>query len=253
MTTSGSSPEHSRTGPLSALPDEWRRFFAFVRHPMLPPRAVGFGLVPAARTAIMLGLDLAAMALLLTIAVAVSKLFGELPSNALNNLEIGIRWLLIIVIGGPVSEELIFRSWLSGRPGHLQAIGCIIAALVVAVAAMRVIGGLPGSLIAVVCLLTGLGVGIAFAVRGRKRAAWAWFQRHFRWFYLASTICFALSHLANYQAGNAAMLLPLVIPQFVTGLMLGYVRVNYGLWASIALHAAHNALFIGMALLFGQM
>ena len=38
--------------------------------------------------------------------------------------------------------------------------------------------------------------------------------------------------------------LPFTLPQFVVGLMLGHVRVRYGLWASVLLHAAHNSLFV---------
>ena len=44
-------------------------------------------------------------------------------------------------------------------------------------------------------------------------------------------------------------LLPLVLPQFVIGAILGYTRVTYGLWASILLHALHNGAFISLVLL----
>ena len=46
-----------------------------------------------------------------------------------------------------------------------------------------------------------------------------------------------------------AMALPLVLPQLVTGTMLGYLRVHYGLWASIMLHALNNGAFISLVLL----
>ena len=38
--------------------------------------------------------------------------------------------------------------------------------------------------------------------------------------------------------------LPFTLPQFVVGLMLGHLRVRYGLWASVLLHAMHNGLFV---------
>ena len=43
-------------------------------------------------------------------------------------------------------------------------------------------------------------------------------------------------------------LLPLVLPQFILGAMLGYLRVHYGLWTAIALHMIHNGLIITIVL-----
>ena len=46
-----------------------------------------------------------------------------------------------------------------------------------------------------------------------------------------------------------AVLLPLVSPQLVVGSILGYVRVHYGLWASMMLHGLHNGAAVGAVLL----
>lgn len=74
------------------------------------------------------------------------------------------------------------------------------------------------------------------------------FRRNFRWFYLGSALAFASVHLVNFGEGAAMILLPLTLPQFLLGLILGYARVQFGLWACILLHAAHNALFLGLIL-----
>jgi hypothetical protein len=76
----------------------------------------------------------------------------------------------------------------------------------------------------------------------------AFFARHFRWFYWGSALAFAGIHLSNFTEGNALFLLPLTLPQLLLGLILGYVRVHFGIWANTAFHAAHNSLFIGLVL-----
>ena len=74
------------------------------------------------------------------------------------------------------------------------------------------------------------------------------FRRNFRWFYLGSALAFASVHLVNFSGGMALFLLPLTLPQLLLGLILGYARVQFGLWSCILLHAAHNALFLGLIL-----
>ena len=73
-----------------------------------------------------------------------------------------------------------------------------------------------------------------------------WFAKAFPVFFWLSVLSFALVHLANFEEGGAVLFV-LVLPQFVLGTMLGYVRTRVGLWAAIALHAAHNATALGIA------
>ena len=70
-------------------------------------------------------------------------------------------------------------------------------------------------------------------------------------FYWLSTAGFACVHLLNFDEGSLYVLLPLVLPQFVTGSILGYLRVHYGLWAAMLLHALHNG--TAMVLVFAGM
>ncbi|MGB7525052.1 MAG: CPBP family glutamic-type intramembrane protease, partial [Castellaniella sp.] len=68
-----------------------------------------------------------------------------------------------------------------------------------------------------------------------------------------AALAFAAVHLFNFRLNAMALvLLPLlVLPQWVTGLVLGWMRVRRGLGASIALHAIFNGgplLLIGLIL-----
>jgi len=69
-------------------------------------------------------------------------------------------------------------------------------------------------------------------------------------FYL-SAIFFALIHTTNFGSNNPIFyLIPiLVLPQFIMGLFLGYLRVRYNFMLGYLMHAIHNAIFITVALL----
>ncbi len=219
---------------------EWRRFFAFVRRPELPATAGGFGAANFVAVLRMLALDQLAMLGLIVLAGTVVAIGVDLPETALAKLEWTPLIVFMIVVGAPLFEEIALRSWLSGRPGH------VLAVLLLATPVMLTAGQAEPSLAVALASLAALLAALAALFVLRKRAAMSWFARAFPLFYWASTVGFALLHLYNFEEGALAVLLPLVIPQFVLGSILGYVRVLYGLWASILLHVAHNGIIVAL-------
>jgi membrane protease YdiL (CAAX protease family) len=244
-TRAGPSPEATNRGIAARLPGEWRSFFAFLRQPVLPDRAELSFASSARSLAPLVVLDMLLMAVVLgSIGVATAAGF-RLPDHMLNGLKLGPAVLAFIVVAAPLGEEALFRGWLSGRPGHILSVLAVLAgggALLLADSSIVKLAGV------------GLGVAVAaaalFALRGRP--AMPWFQRHFTWFFYGSALLFASVHLSNFVgagAGASAALLPLVVPQFVLALILGYLRVNRGLLTGTAMHMLHNALFAGLMLL----
>jgi hypothetical protein len=75
-----------------------------------------------------------------------------------------------------------------------------------------------------------------------------WFARLFPLFFWLGAIVFAGAHVINFGGENLALVLPLVLPQFVLALILAYARVSYGLWSSILLHMLHNGSVLALAL-----
>jgi membrane protease YdiL (CAAX protease family) len=155
-------------------------------------------------------------------------------------------WLVpIVVLIAPLLEELLFRGWQNGRRSALWLLACALA--VFGALAMATVPGRE---------LVALGVIIAAAVAGligwlilrRNRTPLAWFARAFPFIFYAMAALFALVHLANYDRITLAAV-PLVLPQFWAGLLLGYVRQRIGLLGSIAAHASSNLITIGLALL----
>lgn len=224
--------------------EEWRRYVAFLRRPVLPDRSSGWSGGSLRATLRMFELDVLAMGALGIVAlIAVAAGFVP-PGNALSELAWNAQTVALIVIAAPLLEELFFRGWLSGRPGAVASVLALFAGLMVA-------GSLIGSeadpshqafagLLAIVALIAGL----VLAVMLGRRPTMRWFQRLFPLFFWLSTVSFALVHLLNYAEGALAVLLPLVLPQFISGSIFGYARVRYGLWSSILLHVLHNAALV---------
>ncbi|GGJ23631.1 type II CAAX prenyl endopeptidase Rce1 family protein [Deinococcus roseus] len=91
-----------------------------------------------------------------------------------------------------------------------------------------------------------LGIlGLHYEYRDMLRDVW---RKIFPVVFYLFAFVFALVHLSNYETGLKSLNLPtmllLVIPQFLAGLMFGYVRVRMGFLNGVALHAAYNAVFL---------
>ncbi len=202
----------------------------------------------------MLWLDLAVMAVLIA-ALGVAAAMGfELPANVNTTLQPGIMTVALVVLLAPLAEEVLFRSWLTGRPPVIAMVVVLMIGLV-AVPAV-IVGGDAGaqpSGAASIAMIASFALAIVGAPLAGlallKRPTPELFRRAFPVLFWVSALGFALVHLLNYTEGSLAILLPLVLPQFVLGAMLGYLRVHHGLVSAIALHAFHNAILFTFAML----
>lgn len=220
------------------VPVAWRDWKSFLAQPRLPDRA-SLDFVGGVRAlAPLLALDLIFMALLIGSLGAAVALGFEMPDHMLGDMKPTAGMIALIVLAAPLGEEIMFRGWLSGRPGHVAAILALAAGGAIAAlgdgAMLSAAGAIGGVLLAPILLFV-----------FRKRPAMGWFQRHFRWFFWASVLAFAAVHLGNFADAGPA-LLPLVLPQFVLATFLGYLRVNYGLWSSVLMHMLHNSVFAAL-------
>lgn len=224
-------------------PVAWRRWAGFVRRPTLPDRA-DLGLAGGIKAVLPLyGLDLAIMAVLFGALGAAVALGFQMPEHMLGEFALSPLLVIGIVAGAPIGEEIVFRGWLSGRPGHVLGAAFLVAAIALFMAGGRNAATAGADLWSLGALaLAALAVFLL-----RERPAMRWFQRRFAWFFWASAVLFAAVHLSNFAAAGPA-LLPLVLPQFALALLLGYLRVTRGLWSSILLHMLHNATFIALVL-----
>lgn len=233
------APVGEREAPAPTIGAEWRRFAAFLKRPSLDVRTQSAQ--PFSVLLRIYALDMAIMLVLISLAGLAMLLGVELPETAIAGMEFTPVLVALVIIGAPVMEELMFRSWLSGRPAHVFAWLSLAAGFGVA-ALVGSEGALPSWLFVVAGVIGGV---LALALLWRKPAM-RWFAKLFPLFYWLSVLSFALVHLANFAEGGA-ILLALVLPQFVLGSLLGYVRVRIGLWAAMVLHGVHNATALGIA------
>jgi hypothetical protein len=63
------------------------------------------------------------------------------------------------------------------------------------------------------------------------------------WIFWILTLAFALAHITNFDTQNFnPLLILLVVPQFLLGIMLGFIRIQWGLRYAILIHIFHNTL-----------
>lgn len=233
----------SQPAPRTLVP-AWRGFVRFVQAPQ-PLRPMGLA-APGALGGwlAMLLLHLAAMAVLLPVIALWQRLFGLEAPDAFAKFP--REWLLpTVVLFAPMVEETLFRGWLTGRPRALWLLGLAVAG----VAAIALMGPTNPRLgIVLIGLLIAALAG--WLVLRKQPGPAALLARHFGWVFYAVVLAFGTMHVFNYPHPSL-LVLPMVLPQLCAGLTLGYVRMRFGLPASMLLHVTSNALALGAALAGG--
>lgn len=181
---------------------------------------------------------------------------GIIPKELIEENKVGEMldtmpvWLVFLfaAVLAPLWEELVFRFPLKYRAWVIHtliALLCIIALGIIIYKGTFAAKIAFGSLVVILAAL--------YSVFNKKimnlfQNLWT---NKFPIVFYVFTLAFALIHLGNYPLSWATVLwFPvLVLPQFVIGLFLGYVRVKLGIGWSIAFHAMHNAIFVGVFLL----
>ncbi|MBA4354424.1 MAG: CPBP family intramembrane metalloprotease [Novosphingobium sp.] len=216
--------------------------FAFLRRPrpMRPQglRAPGawrrWGWLTALQVGVLLGVVVQVMMLW-------QKAFDLPAPDAFEGMSPLALWGGAVLLA-PVLEELFFRAWLSGLPRALWAMGATVAGLAVFIALGRgnaLVGG------GILLITLAVAAGGWFRLRHRADRP-GWFDRAFPALFIVNAAVFAAMHLANYPQATW-LAIPMVMPQFWTGLMLGFVRLRIGLGAAILTHIISNAVALGIA------
>lgn len=126
--------------------------------------------------------------------------------------------ILMAVVIAPLLEELIFRWPLLYRRNYLYRVIASIARLFVRFDKKE-----------------------QFSYDARS-----YYHSGFPYFFYGMAILFAFVHITNFHLEMRILLLSplIVLPQFIGGMFLGYVRVRLGIWWSVLLHAMHNSVYI---------
>lgn len=129
--------------------------------------------------------------------------------------------MLIAVLGTPLLEELVFRLPLRYQANPVAGLARLLTPK------------------------TEPAVDSELAAQRR-----AWWDRNYRFIFYGLGVAFAYLHLTNYPDITLGLLLlsPLLVaPQFVMGILAGFLRVRFGFWWAFLLHALHNLILVGLA------
>ena len=158
----------------------------------------------------------------------------------------------LAVIGAPVIEELIFRFPLKNKivlSFLLIGLDAIIVSIFCQAFGWRQLA------IVLPVVTTVLSIALIFFFKALQDD---WYQVLDDWypyifFFVAGM--FGFIHIYNYGEGGFEWWMTpfIVIPQFVLGLILGFIRLRIGLWACILMHAMNNAIPMSLLLMQDKM
>lgn len=171
------------------------------------------------------------LAILIFIIFKLFKL-GHIELDPLSSL----RTILIGIIFAPILEEIFFRSLLKFTKRSIILFLITVIVLII-YAAFR-------SKIEFVSFLSVVFIGILCLLLFFNRNKIELFiSSKFNYFFYGSAIFFGLVHASNFT-GNSYVILAFSLilggPQIVLGLILGFIRMNYGLIYSILFHMIIN-------------
>lgn len=177
------------------------------------------------------------------------------PSEEFTDMASSPNFIFLAAIMAPIVEEFLYRAWLGRGWGVF-----LVAPLLLVGLALGVLVGTEG-------LSSAMRSGLAIMIIGSFALYLSRYLKVRRdvvsldkalikvcpFAFWGSSLGFGLMHLANYEGGEMGLLLPLIIlPQFVVGVILGYVRMRFGLLSAIVFHGAYNTALLTVFTMLGE-
>ncbi|UBM61693.1 CPBP family intramembrane metalloprotease [Candidatus Sulfidibacterium hydrothermale] len=149
--------------------------------------------------------------------------------------------ILFLAITAPVLEEFLFRLLLKPSVKNLVWYVSFFSAVFI----FDLLLGKTKGMIFLAGLL--LVPAILLVKRNGLKRFQKWFLKHFRLFFYLSCLLFGMLHIGNFSPLSWSLLFwgpLLVLPQLFAGLVLGYIRMRFGIVYSILFHFSYNMLFL---------
>ncbi len=175
--------------------------------------------------------------------------------------------LLLSLVWAPLAEELTFRMGLKYSPFRLSFSIAFILIIFFGlltevwhgfavllpewIFSITQIWGIISFVFFI--MVVGLLLGFLFRKKVKKEKIEKFYLKKFNYIFYSAAFVFALLHLFNFlDFEQIWFLAPLIIlPQFILGLILGFVRMKFGLGWAIANHLIHNAVLVTPVILIG--
>lgn len=217
-----------------------RGFAAFVARPSLgePYRTGATARIVLASW--LLVFSFAATALIALLALPLILLSGAAPGEGLRALgeRSAFSVFVVVVILGPLIEEMLFRGWLTGT---LRALGGATTFLAIVFGGAWLLRnfGFPTGL-AAQAGFAAIGYLAFLAIERSGRGDHQWFNPVFPSTFWLQGVLFGALHFANIASDSVLLPLLMTFPLMICGWLWGYARVVLGFEAAWALHMAYN-------------
>ncbi len=159
-------------------------------------------------------------------------------------------WMLAIqaVLLAPILEEAVFRLPMKYSYVRIFTACCLVLSMLLTfIHSERTVGLIAIAFFLIVALFHFIDQRNDNQLNAQIAPLW---ETYFYIPFWILTLCFALLHLTNFGGQFPLYLAPfLVLPQFVLGAMLGYIRTGFGFVFAVLFHALHNGVLVGMALM----
>jgi hypothetical protein len=152
--------------------------------------------------------------------------------------------IILLIFAGPFIEELIFRLPLRFKKVYFIPFILIFLFYV----GTLIFKTFHLSLAVSIPLFAGITAFSFFFIFNRNMAEKreTILAANYSFYFYSLTILFALFHLSNYNyTPNLLIFAPIVVlPQFICGFLIGFIRIKQGFIWGYFFHALHNAIFV---------
>jgi len=215
---------------------------AFLRHPRLDQNIDTGTLSRNALSFWLLVFSFAVTAIFALLALPLIVSSSVSPADNLRHVfgQSALSVIVMVVILGPLIEEMMFRGWLTGTIQALAGSAVFLAIVFGGSWLVRyllpdapVLGGQAG--------VAALGLLAFFAIQRKEVEVHpAWYKRAFPIAFWSQGIAFGGLHFANLATNSLILSLFAVLPLVICGWLWGYARIVLGFGTAWMLHMAYN-------------
>jgi len=170
----------------------------------------------------------------------------------------------LAVIFAPIAEELLFRLHLKYRIANYVFLMLTLIGMVFLIIrhylpvfptdaeGLMTLFATRSFLMTILLVIVFTVAGVAVMIIRDKKAGWL--ERNFPFVFYLTALVFAMIHISNFQLPPEQWYLgPLIVlPQFILGCYLGYIRLRNNIGYSIYIHALNNLIPMTLVSLSGM-
>ncbi|MEM7549698.1 MAG: hypothetical protein AAF363_08490 [Bacteroidota bacterium] len=164
---------------------------------------------------------------------------------------------VFLLVGGvilPFVEEIAFRLSLRFKPIYLALSSSVLCYYILTKFLFHAkISAIDESFLMriVISFLLGIVLYSAINIKSLNEILIKFWNIHFRSIYYISCVFFAWIHISKYELNwvNILLLPILTLPQLMSALIYGYIRVSFGFQYPLFFHMSNNLIGVGLSFL----